>query len=219
MTVVLGILVMSNVLLNAVVPSWAYIPVILAASLLALVVARRDGATLEDLGLAAQHARRSLLVGLGIGGAIAGVVFVVSAVPGVRGIFIDDRVSDLGVGGLAFEALVRIPLGTALGEELLFRGVVLGIGLRRWSRTCALVGSSVLFGLWHILPALDSHASNSVATGVPVPLLVFATIVITGMAGAVLSVLRLWTGHVAAPIVAHAALNASALMAAAAVST
>jgi membrane protease YdiL (CAAX protease family) len=108
-------------------------------------------------------------------------------------------------------------LGTALGEELLFRSVALGVGLRRWSVAIAIGGSSALFGLWHILPAIESHVSNSVATGVPVALLVVATIGITGLAGAAFAGLRLWTGHVAAPIIVHAALNASALVAAAVV--
>lgn len=106
-------------------------------------------------------------------------------------------------------------MGTALGEELLFRAVVLGIGLRRWSATAAALGSSALFGLWHIIPALDSHTSNTVATGVPAPMLVVATVGITGLAGMAFAGLRLWTGHVAAPIIVHATLNASALVAAA----
>ena len=216
---VLAILVAASVSLNTVVPSWAYIPAILAASVLAVLVARRGGATLDDLGLAATHARRSLLVGLGIGGVIVAAVFAGLAVPGVRDLFVDDRVTDLGAGGLAYQALVRIPLGTALGEELLFRGVGLGVGLRRWFLAGAVIGSSALFGLWHILPALDSHASNSVATGVPAPLLVVATVGITGLAGVAFAGLRLWTGHVAAPAIAHAALNASAMVAAAVVST
>jgi membrane protease YdiL (CAAX protease family) len=150
---------------------------------------------------------------------IAGAVTIGAAVPGLREIFADDRAADLGAGALAYRGLVRIPLGTALGEELLFRGVGLGVGLRRWSRAGAIVGSSALFGLWHIIPALDSHASNSVATGVPLPLLVIATVGITGLAGVAFSALRLWTGHVAAPIVVHVAINASALLAAAVVST
>ncbi len=219
MTGVSAILVATNVVVSAVVSSWAYIATILTASALAVFIARKSGATLDDLGLAVRHARRSLLVGLGIGGVIAVAVFAAAAVPGVRGVFVDDRFADLGAGALAFQALVKIPLGTALGEELLFRGVALGVGMRRWSLVVAVAGSSALFGLWHVLPSIDSHSTNSVAMGVPVPLLVVATVGITAVAGVGFSWLRLWTGHVAAPLVVHAALNASALMAAAVVST
>ena len=212
---VLVILVATNVLLNTVVPAWAYIPVILGAATIAVLAARQGGASLDDLGLATGHVRRSLLIGLGIGGAIAAAVLASLAVPGLRDIFVDERYADLGTVGLAYQALVRIPFGTALGEELLFRAVVLGVGIRYRSVTAAVVGSSALFGLWHIIPALDSHTSNSVATAVPVPLLIVATVGITGLAGVAFAGLRLWTGHVAAPIVVHAAVNASALVAAA----
>lgn len=218
MTAVLAILGATNLVLNAVVPSGAYIPAILAAAVVGVIAARKGGATLDDLGLAPGRARRSLLVGLGIGGVIATSVFVSLAVPGLRDLFRDDRAAGLSAGDLAYQALVRIPLGTALGEELLFRGVGLGVGLRRWSLAGAIGVSSVLFGLWHILPALDSHSTNSVATGVPMPLLIVATVGITALAGVGLAGLRIRTGHVAAPIVAHAALNAAALIAAAVVS-
>ncbi len=127
---VLASLMATNVLLSAVVPAWAYIPAILVAAGLAVFVARRAGATLDDLGLAAHRARRSLLVGLGIG---AVIVAIVLTVPGIRDVFADERFAYLGVGALAYQALVRIPLGTAVGEELLFRSVGLGVGLRRWS--------------------------------------------------------------------------------------
>jgi len=215
MTAVLAILVATNVLLSAVGPSWAYIPVVLGASILSIVIARRGGATHDDLGLGPGHARRSMLIGLLIGGAISAGVFGSLAVPGLRDIFVDERYADLGAARLAYQALVRIPLGTALGEELLFRSAALGVALRRWSVTVAIAASSALFGLWHIFSALDSHAANSVATGIPVTALVAATVGITGLAGAAFAGLRLWTGHVAAPIIVHAALNASALVAAA----
>lgn len=217
MTFLLALLVATNVLLSAVGPSWAYLPVILSASIVAVVMARRAGVSRDDLGLTANEARRSLVVGSSIGAAIAAFVFASLAVPGLRDLFVDDRYADLGAAGLAYQALVRIPLGTAVGEELLFRGVALGIGLSRWSVSVATAVSSALFGLWHILPALDSHTSNSVATGVPIPLLIMATVGITGLAGAGLAALRIRTGHVAAPIVVHAALNTSALVAAAVV--
>jgi membrane protease YdiL (CAAX protease family) len=214
---VLGTLVAANVLVSAIVPSWAYLPAILGVAALAVLGARKAGATFDDLGLARHRARHSMRVGLGIGGLIAVIVVAGLAVPEIRDIFADERFTDLGIGALAYQALVRIPLGTALGEELLFRGVGLGLGLRRWSLLAAVGGSSALFGLWHILPALDSHSANPIATGVPVSLLVVATVGITALAGMGFAWLRLRTGHVAAPLVAHAALNSSALLAAAVV--
>ena len=56
---------------------------------------------------------------------------------------------------MAYQALVRIPLGTVLTEEVLFRGVLYGIWNRVGRVRTALIGSSVAFGLWHIVPMLE----------------------------------------------------------------
>ena len=93
---VLLALVATNVLVTAILPSWAYIPAMLAASVGAVLVARKRGATLDDLGLAGPHARRSLLIGLGVGAVIAAGIFGALAVPGIRGVFADERVAGLG---------------------------------------------------------------------------------------------------------------------------
>ena len=51
---------------------------------------------------------------------------------------------------------MRIPLETALAEEIIFRGVLLGLGLRTRPRLGAVVSSSIWFGLWHVYPTLGS---------------------------------------------------------------
>ncbi len=52
--------------------------------------------------------------------------------------FRDARVTDASRGEAALHLLVRIPLATALVEELVFRGVILGFGLRDGDRRRAL---------------------------------------------------------------------------------
>lgn len=54
----------------------------------------------------------------------------------------------------------RIPRGTALGEEAMFRGALLGLFLRRHTRPTAVLASSTRFGLWHVLPTLDTLDAN-----------------------------------------------------------
>ena len=68
-----------------------------------------------------------------------------------------------------------MPLGTVLLEEIGFRGVVYGLSARMWGFAWATVISSVLFGLWHVQPAIGvvtSHPSfkqlNGVGVAVPV---------------------------------------------------
>ena len=111
--------------------------------------------------------------------------------------------------------MVRIPLETALAEEVIFRGVLLGLGLRSRSRIGAVVSSSIWFGLWHVYPTLGSlgrgggggvvgdqpHHVGGATAGV---------VAATAGAGVLFAVLRLRSGSVAAPVIAHAALNMAA---------
>ena len=77
------------------------------------------------------------------------------------------------------------------------------------------MSSSIWFGLWHVYPTLGSIGRG---TGGPlvgdrphrVGAATAVVVVSTTAAGAVLAGLRLRSGSVAAPVVAHAALNMAA---------
>ncbi len=56
---------------------------------------------------------------------------------------------------MAYQTLLRIPLGTALLEEVAFRGVLFGVWLETAGARRALIGSSVAFALWHIAPTVE----------------------------------------------------------------
>jgi membrane protease YdiL (CAAX protease family) len=45
-------------------------------------------------------------------------------------------------------------------EEFAFRGVLRGLFVRRWGRWAATGVSSVLFGFWHVAPALAGGSAN-----------------------------------------------------------
>jgi membrane protease YdiL (CAAX protease family) len=127
----------------------------------------------------------------------------------------DERVAGLDDSQVAFNMLVRIPLGTALAEELAFRGVLFGMFRPSGLATATLVSSSA-FGLWHIHPAMASIRANFPETGEPMmALLVLSALGITGVAGAGFCWLREKTGGIAAPWALHATLNSLALGAAA----
>ena len=68
----------------------------------------------------------------------------------------DEKITGTGRAEAAFETFVRIPLETALAEEIIFRGVLLGLGLRSRTPVGAVVSSSIWFGLWHVYPTLGS---------------------------------------------------------------
>ncbi|MGZ8734443.1 MAG: CPBP family intramembrane glutamic endopeptidase, partial [Acidimicrobiia bacterium] len=127
-----------------------------------------------------------------------------------------------------YHTLLRIPIATALGEELVFRAALLGLFGRGRSRGIAVAASSALFGLWHILPTLESlgPAGTTEPGGAEFgrraragrAALVTGVVVATAGVGAAFAALRLRSKSVLAPVVAHAGLNVAALIAARVVS-
>jgi uncharacterized protein len=211
--VAVALLAVSNLMTNRVLPGWAYVPwSLVVASALLVVALRVDDCTIADIGLG----RSALGRGAAYGGVVALAVFVVYlgalALPATRQMFDDARVGDVAFLGLAYQVFVRIPLGTVLLEELAFRGVLLAMLLRRTTLGWAVFGSSLLFGLWHVLPAIGIERTNPVlsdvfgdSTGRAVA--VVAAVAATAAAGAVLCWLRLRSGSLLAPTLVHLSTN------------
>ena len=188
-----------------------------AASAVALVVvARRRGLSWRQLGLAHTDLRAGWRQGRRVAGATAVTVVAAGTVGQRRELgrrVLADRRADLGPRQLAFQTLVRIPLGTAAFEELAFRGVLFGVLSATAGRRAALVGSSAAFGLWHVGPTLAALRCNDVREGRA--RLTAAAVGLTALAGTGFGVLRLSSGHVVACGLAHWAINAVGLVLAA----
>lgn len=162
-----------------------------------------------------QNVRRGLAWGLWIA-AGAGVVLALGvALPATRGFFDDARLAGVGAIGYLYRILVRIPFGTALLEEVAFRGVLFGLW-RRWrGDLAAAVGSSIVFGLWHIRPTLDLLTANDLAnTPLLTGLAVFGAVAATTLGGLFFCYLRIRSGSLLAPFLAHAGINSLATAAA-----
>jgi membrane protease YdiL (CAAX protease family) len=128
----------------------------------------------------------------------------------------DERFAGLGPAGLAYRALLRIPLGTALPEELIFRGVLFGL-LAPAGEVQAALWSSLVFGLWHIAPAYNRMEENRGVAGVggyKVAGKLAAAVLATGAAGLAFTWLRVATGGIFAPFVLHATVNSLGMIAA-----
>lgn len=199
-----------------IVPSAVYVPVNLAAAGLAVVLVHAGGAGWDDLGLARAKLGRGLRLGLLTVVPIAVVVASAVALTVSRKFFVEARFTDLGTSQTLYELLVRIPLGTALAEELIFRGALLGLYLRRHSFFRAALLSSLAFGLWHVVGALASVQSDAAGEVLASPAAraggVLATVVATGAAGMILCWLRRRSESVVAPAITHAALNGLAVL-------
>jgi membrane protease YdiL (CAAX protease family) len=127
-----------------------------------------------------------------------------------RALYRADRIAGATAGQAAYEALVRIPLGTALSEEVIFRGALLGVLSRYHRDLVANAVSSLLFGLWHIAPTLSRiHATGQEKSPWQKAALVAGSVVLTTAAGFTLAWLRLRSGSIVAPWIAHSAANAT----------
>lgn len=191
---------------------------VLTAGLLWL--SHRAGLRAEELGLARRHVGAGLRWGLGSAGVVVVAVGAGVALAGVLGpvatLLADERAALTG-GALAAAALVRIPLGTALFEEVAFRGLLHAVCHRRWSPMPATAVASVVFGLWHVAPtivALRMNGADPASTsGIGA---IVGAVVTTTVAGVVFHELRRRSGSLLAPVLAHWATNALGLVAAAA---
>lgn len=203
---VVGILAVRNVV-GPVLPAAWYVSVNASLSAALVALMRGSGVSCDELGLA----RRRLGSGLGVGaaaGALAVAGLALAAhLPATRRFFDDERVVvDAGAGELASQVLVRIPVGTVVFEEVAFRGVLLALLAQRLGTRRAVVIDSALFGLWHIVPTTTAGSLNGVA-GTGLLGAVAGSVVVTGVGGVVFCALRLRSGHLAAPVLAHLAIN------------
>lgn len=196
------------------------LPANLAAAVGAVAIARARGATWSELGLEREALPRGARVGVAALPVVGGAIALGAAVPASRSLFVDERVDDASRRELAYDALVRIPLATAVSEELIFRSALLGAGLHGHGQARAVASSSIAFGLWHVLPALRSYDANPAGARLADrvggrPATVMATVAVTAVAGAGFAWLRLRSRSVVAPIVVHACINVAALAASA----
>jgi membrane protease YdiL (CAAX protease family) len=195
------------------------------AALLLLGLARMAGLTWQELGLGRQPLARGLQYAVVAAVAVAIVYAAGVAIPFTRGAFRDTRYR-IGPRAALYTALVAIPLGTVLFEEVAFRSVLWGLLSRDFGVLTATVVSACLFGLWHVLPATvlaRTHTSvrgrsaqgHTSAGRRRVAVTVFATIAFTTLAGIVFAELRRRSGSLVAPIGLHWATNGLGVLAAA----
>ena len=194
----------------------SYVPVNVAAAGLLLAAARAAGLSWSDLGLAPRRLGTGVRWG-GVCFAVVAVAYTAAlAVPGTRPLMEDARVTGLDSGEIAYAALVRIPLGTVLWEEVAFRGVLLAAFIRLMPVRWAVVASAAVFGAWHVRPTLSAIAVNNLVHGpLLTGLLVLLACLAAVLAGVVFAVLRLRTGSLLAPALLHVATNSLGTIAAA----
>jgi membrane protease YdiL (CAAX protease family) len=213
-----AVLAAHNIVVHRLLPAPADAALNLATAAGLTAFAGRAGCSSADLGIRPEDLGTGLRAGAWAAAAAAGGVAAVAALPATRGYFHDRRVRGVGRREVVYHLALRIPLATALAEELLFRGALLALLRQRRPSAAAVLWTSLLFGAWHVLPTLDHYSGNPasslvVEAGRGRRLAVLATMASTTAAGVVFAWLRLRSRSVLAPALAHAALNMSAYLA------
>jgi uncharacterized protein len=176
-----------------------------------LAWARLDGLGWSQLGLGRDRLASGCRWGLGAIGVVTAVYVVGVLLPQTRPAFQDVRY-DLPLADALGRAFVVIPLGTVVLEELAFRSVLWGFLSRCLGEWHVLLTTSVLFGLWHVLPALRAGESNRAVADAAgeggSAAVVVGTVALTTLGGLVFGELRRRSGSVLASAGAHWATNA-----------
>jgi membrane protease YdiL (CAAX protease family) len=154
--------------------------------------------TRAPLGLRPPRLWAGVRLGSAAGAAAAGAVAATTAVPLVRTAM---AVHELP-GPLPGWLLLRIPVGTVWAEEAAFRAALASAGDRAFGQRGGRLLQAAAFGL--------SHIADARATGEPV----VPTVLVTGIAGWLFGWLADRSGSLAAPMLAHLAINEAGAIAA-----
>jgi membrane protease YdiL (CAAX protease family) len=211
--VVVVTLVVLNVVNNRVAPQTHYLLWAFGGSVLLLAIGLLDGNSWTDMGLGWSYLLPGLIWAAASIALITLVYLVGSVFRRTRTAFHDERMSDLSGGRVVFQALVEVPFGTVLLEEIAFRAVLLSMLVRRLGLVWGVVVAAILFGLWHILPSIGTHEQNPALGSVVGKgrrgniIAVALSVLTTAVAGVLFSLLRLFSGSVLAPMGFHWATN------------
>ena len=154
--------------------------------------------TRAPLGLRSPEVRDGLRTGLGAVGVVSAAVAASTAVPAVRAAMAAREMPDDVATWLA----LRIPVGTVWAEETGYRAALGTVAAQSLGPTWGRVAQAVVFGL--------SHVPDARGAGDPVA----GTVLVTGVAGWLFGSLHDRTGSLAAPMLAHLAVNEAGAVAA-----
>jgi uncharacterized protein len=172
-------------------PRWHPLPHAVVGTALAVT-------TRAPLGMRPSALWSGLRLGLAVAAPLALGVAAATMLPPVRVVMAERDLPDAAVRWL----LLRIPLGTVWAEEAGYRAALGTVAAEAFGKTGGRLLQSAAFGL--------SHIADARATGEPV----IGTVLVTGLAGWLFGLLHERSGSLAAPMLAHLAINEAGAVAA-----
>jgi membrane protease YdiL (CAAX protease family) len=172
----------------------ASVPALLVA--VALLYRRRWSA----LGFERCSFSRAGALGAATGAVMALPAIAVFALPPLMGEPLRWEVaSAMSARDVALRLFVHLTIGTALFEEVLFRGLLWNLAARAWGTAAAWLGTSVVFALWHVVLTVHSVGQTNVPDELT-PLAVTLGLLGVFGGGLVFGALRLASGLLAATV-------------------
>src|SRR3972149_5067459 len=173
---------------------------------LLLLWCRWAGFTTADLGLAVARVKASAIWGVvfGLVLALALVAFIALA-PFLTGEPVRaGEIDDLSGSEMAIRLAFRVPVGTALFEEVAFRGILYAAWLRATDLRRTVLGTGVVFAFWHTVITFRSVTEAEVVDSAPLIALGYAgSLLGLFVGGAAFALLRWRTGGGAGPVFFH----------------
>lgn len=197
----------------AALPAWRdgplYVPIGLAFAAAVVMAGRRAGLGAHDLGATQGQTARGATWGW-VAAVAVGLGWILPLLDNESMELVTDR-RYVGMSGaaLAYHVLVRVPLGTALVNEVVFRGVLAAWWRRSGGRRVATLATSLAFGLWHVVPAMAMlDANRAFRDGWPTGVGVAVACAVMALVGWGLAWLRWASASLVAPWMAAWALGA-----------
>lgn len=210
---VLLILAAHNLVQNSILNEEGYVwgNIVVAGTLAGL--ARDAGFTWEEIGLGPGDLRISRRMGAWVLTASTAFLAITARMPRIRHYLRDKRAPAATRPEKIRRALIRFPVGTALFEEVAFRGVLPAL-LANETRSGDILAAG-MFAIWHLIPTHHVLRVNGIAQRPRSRMLgTLAGSAASGLAGYVLSRVRRKTGSILAPWLIHSAVNTTSYLAA-----
>lgn len=188
----------------------------LSASIVGLLIALNFGLSAVEIGISFDYILRGVVVAIIFSALVLMSILVLATIPALHKYFLSQTsILKSDLSEVIYETIFRIPMVTALFEEFIFRGLLLALFLQYYSRLHAVLFSSIVFGLWHVFPAINNmnqnHYKKNNSNTLQSNSFIAGNVLITGTVGALFSWLRLISGSILAPWLLHWTINAGGI--------
>lgn len=213
-----GVILVYGVVLSKIIPGKYHWLSNSIFSVALLLIAFNIGLGVSDLGISLNYIPNGVLVAIMASIVILTIALVLATIPLLHQYFLSQSsILKSKTSQIAYQTLFRIPLVTALFEEFIFRGVLLAVFMSYNSNIIAMLYTSIVFGLWHIFPAINgmnaNHYDKHSGTGLLRYGFITTNVVATALVGGIFSWLRIISGSILAPWILHWTINAGGVVA------